>query len=82
MKMRSTGLGKTELVGDFESLEKKGDFLILHVKTTEPVRWHVRTAISAKDLLKVIKMMISGKVLKFLLFGPKKEDKELDTVDY
>jgi hypothetical protein len=81
MRMRSTGLGKTELLGEFENLEKKGDYLILHVKTTEPVRWHVRTAISPRDLLKVIKMMISGKVIKFLLFGPKNTD-EHEPLDF
>ena len=36
MLMRSTGLGKTELVADVIDLKAQGDHLILYVDTTEP----------------------------------------------
>ena len=62
--MRSPGLGKTELSGHFESLERKGGWLILHVKITDPVRWHVRVAMNFRDI-KVITQI----VFKFLFNG-------------
>ncbi len=67
MRMRSTGLGKTELVGDISQLEISGDLIILHVQTTKPVRWHVRTGVQRKDLLRLAGMFFSFSMLKYLL---------------
>ena len=41
MRMRSTGLGKTELKARIGSIEKVDDSIIFKVKTTAPVRWEV-----------------------------------------
>jgi hypothetical protein len=38
MLMRSTGLGKTELVAEINDCKAQGDHLILVVNTTEPVK--------------------------------------------
>lgn len=79
MKMRSTGLGKTELVGDMEGVSSVSNYLILSVRTTDPVRWHVRTGIDGKDLRDLIKMIFSFKVIKFVVFNifrRRKEDEE------
>ncbi len=67
MRMRSTGLGKTELVGEVNDLARLDDYLVLHVRTTEPVRWHVRTALSIGDLLQVIKLLLRPSNLFFIL---------------
>ncbi len=58
MKMRSTGLGKTELEGHFENIELDGDLLIMHVQTTKPVKWHLRSGIQRRDRLAVLKMLL------------------------
>ena len=50
MRLRSTGLGKTELIGELTGLEKVDDLLIVHVKTKKPVVWHVRTGLQRKDI--------------------------------
>jgi len=65
--MRSTGLGKTELKGDISSLEPREGLLILHVKTTSPVQWHVRAGMQRKDVLKMMTSIFNFKVLKFML---------------
>lgn len=65
--MKSTGLGRTELVGDFEGVARKGDYLILSVRTTAPVRWHVRTALSRRDAIEMLKLVMRPKVLFFFL---------------
>ena len=67
MRMRSTGLGKTELVGEVADITPAGDYLILHMRTTEPVRWHVRAAMSFGDLLKIIRLLLKPSSLLFIL---------------
>jgi hypothetical protein len=67
MRMRSTGLGKTELVGRIDDMTRAGDYLILHVGTTEPVRWHVRTAVSMGDLFRIAVLILKPSNLLFIL---------------
>jgi len=71
MKMRSTGLGETVLVGELDKITQKQDYLILHINTVEPVQWHVRAALDYRDLLTLIKLILKGPVLKFIFFGIK-----------
>ena len=68
MRFRSTGLGKTEMQAEPIGLEPVGDLLILHVKTTSPVRWHIRAGLQRKDVFKLIRFALSFKMLKYL-FG-------------
>jgi hypothetical protein len=69
MRMRSTGLGKTELIGDIDEISREGSYLVLSLRTTDPVRWHVRTGIDGKDLRILLKMIFSFKVIKFAIFN-------------
>ena len=74
MRMRSTGLGKTELVGKINDITPAGDYLILHVGTIEPVRWHVRAALNFSEMLKVLLLILKPPNLLFMLthiFRPK-----------
>ncbi len=66
MLMRSTGLGKSELVTEIDSIKRQGDYLIMEMHTTEPVRWKVRGAMSRKDLKNVLKAMLKLSVLSYL----------------
>ena len=47
MLFRSTGLGKTEMAVGIEKLDRQGYYLILSVRTTDPVVWKVRVALSS-----------------------------------
>ncbi|MFC1930361.1 hypothetical protein ACFLWE_00485 [Chloroflexota bacterium] len=38
MRMRSTGLGKIELVGEVDDLKRMGGYPILVIQTTQPVK--------------------------------------------
>lgn len=58
MLVRSTGLGRTELEGDVKSLEVKADYIIIGMKTNEPVKWHVRVAANYSDLMTITKLLI------------------------
>ena len=67
MLMRSTGLGKAELVAEIVSLKRQGDYLIMELQTTKPVRWKIRGGLSHKDLRMLLKAMMKRSVLSFLL---------------
>ena len=58
MLIRSTGLGRTELVGDVKTLDVKADYIIIGMKTTEPVKWHVRVAANYSDLMTITMLLI------------------------
>jgi len=64
---RSTGLGKAELVGEIVGIKAQGDYLIMEINTTEPVRWKVRGAVSFKDLKTLVKMMFQLSVVLYFL---------------
>jgi len=64
--MRSTGLGSTELVGEISDITKAGGYLILHMNTTEPVRWHVRAALNPREMLKIFWLMLKPSRMLFM----------------
>jgi hypothetical protein len=67
MYFRSTGLGKTQLAGKMVEMKRQGDFLVMHVDTTEPVKWRIRAAMSFGDLSTAMKACMKIAILKFLL---------------
>lgn len=60
MRIKSTGLGKTELVGHIEEIKRVDDYLVISMRTAQPVRWHVRVAITPDDLRQMIKAGLTG----------------------
>jgi hypothetical protein len=66
MLMRSTGLGKAELVAEIVSIKRQGDYLIMELQTTKPVRWKIRGGLSHKDLRMLLRAMMKLSVLSFL----------------
>lgn len=67
MLMRSTGLGKAELVAEIVGIKRQGDYLIMELQTTAPVRWKIRSGISHKDLRMLLRAMAKLSVISFLL---------------
>jgi hypothetical protein len=67
MLMRSTGLGKSELVAEIVTMKRQGDYIIMEMQTTEPVRWKIRGGLSHKDLRMIMKSMFKTSILPFLL---------------
>ncbi len=67
MRIKSTGLGKTELIGYIEGIKRVDDHLILSMRTAQPVRWHVRVALTPKDLRQMIKAGVSGANITYFL---------------
>ena len=82
MKMRSTGLGETVLLGKMDEITQVQDYLVLHVNTLEPVQWHVRASMDYNDLLTLIKLILKGPVIKFLFTAIKSRKNISHTDDF
>ncbi|MBE0479500.1 MAG: hypothetical protein IBX68_00820 [Dehalococcoidia bacterium] len=67
MLFRSTGLGKTELVGKVDTMKRQGDYLIMYVDVIEPVKWRIRASMSFKDLARVMGCCVKGSIMRFIL---------------
>jgi len=67
MLFRSTGLGKAELVGEIIEVKPQGDYLIMEIHTSEPVKWKIRGAVSFKDLRTLIKASLRLSVILYFL---------------
>lgn len=67
MIMRSTGLGKAELVVELADIKPMGDYLIMEMQTTEPVRWKVRVGLSRQDMKSLFKYLVRMSLIKFML---------------
>ena len=84
MRFRSSGLGKTELKGNMESLAPVGaDLLVYTIQTYDPVEWHLRAAMERKDIPKVLMGMLKPSVLFHVvrtLFYLKKNPKEIEDI--
>ena len=56
MRVRSTGLGKTEMICEVSSLARQNDHLIMRLRSTEPTVWHIRAALTYKDIIRMLKV--------------------------
>lgn len=65
--MRSTGLGKTELLAEIIGLKRQGDYLIMEVHTISPVLWKIRSGLSRRDLWTLIKSLMTVEIIAYLL---------------
>jgi hypothetical protein len=70
MYFRSTGLGKTELTGKVNDMQRQGDYIVMYVDIIDPVKWRVRAAFSFSDLAIIAGKMAKAAILS-LVFSPK-----------
>jgi len=82
MRLRSTGLGKTELEAKIVDTKRVDDTVIFFVDVIKPVRWHTRMAFQEKDLRALVYAIMKPASLRFiiqaLLFGKKKVNRTED----
>jgi len=67
MRLRSTGLGKTELEAKIVDVKRVDDVVIFYVRTTKPVKWRVRMAFQEQDLRSLVGAMLKPKNLRYVL---------------
>ena len=59
MRVRSTGLGSTEMVAGFHKLEPIGNgYIVMEMHATEPVKWRIRVALTGADLRRLLGLMV------------------------
>ena len=68
MRFKSTGLGPQELKGTIEDLAPAGrDLLVLHIKTYDPVEWHLKAALEPRDIFNMVKGILKPTILIYLI---------------
>ena len=70
MRFRSSGFGDDrELIGYMSDLSPVGeDLLVFHIRTTDPVQWHLRAGMQFSDIPNILKgMLLKPSVVLLLL---------------
>ena len=67
MRLRSTGLGRTELEADVIDIRKVDDLVIFFVNTTNPVKWRTRMGFQERDLRDLIFALLKPRNLMFII---------------
>jgi hypothetical protein len=82
MRLRSTGLGRTELEGEVIAIKKVDDLVIFFVNTSKPVKWRTRMGFQERDLRDLVWAIIKPGnmwfIIKAVLFGPKKNPQKVE----
>jgi hypothetical protein len=66
MRLRSTGLGRTELEAEIVNIKKVDDLVIFFVNTTKPVKWQTRMGFQERDLRNLVLALFRPKNLSFI----------------
>ena len=70
MRVRSTGLGNTEMVAGFAQLKPvENGFIIMEMHSTEPVHWKIRVALTGEDLRNLVKLTFKKPSTTFKIVG-------------
>ncbi len=67
MRIHSTGLGKGELVASQDKLIFKDGYLILGVRSTAPVHWHIRVLMDRQDVCRFVWSALKGPTFRWML---------------
>ena len=81
MRMRSTGLGKTELEATIQDVKRLDDAVVFYVNTTKPVRWRVRMVFQEQDMRVLFKAIMKPKNLLFILRSLFSDDEKVKRTD-
>jgi len=67
MRLKSTGLGATELFGDLTDMEKSMSGVLMRVKIKKPVVWRVRVFLSPHDLRAIVWRALMPRTVFFVV---------------
>jgi hypothetical protein len=79
MRVRSTGLGKTEMILRQEKIAMKNGYLMMSLRSTQPASWHIRILMDRNDVGRFLLSMIKGTIFiwlvsLFIKLGPPPSD--------
>lgn len=67
MRMRSTGLGKTELEAKITDIKRVDDVVVFSLDITRPVKWRARMVFQQQDMRGLLKAILKPKNMQFIL---------------
>ena len=67
MRVRSTGLGRTEMELGQESLTVRNGYLLLSLRSTKPVRWHIRILMDRGDVFRFGLSLLKGTIFAWII---------------
>ena len=66
MRLRSTGLGRTELEAEIVNIKKVDDLVVFFVNTIKPVKWQTRMGFQERDLRDLVLALFRLRNLSFI----------------
>ncbi len=67
MRLKSTGLGATELFGDLTDMERSMSGVLMRVKIKKPVVWRVRVFLNPQDLRAIVWRALMPRTVFFVI---------------
>lgn len=67
MRLRSDGLGKTELQAEIVGVKRVNDLVVFFVDVKKPKKWHTRMGFQQKDLRRLALLVLKPKNLLFII---------------
>ena len=69
MRLRVSGLQHVELVGEVTRLNESDGYLLMNVRLDSPVGWSATAALTHRDLMTLMKLLMRPPALRYMLFG-------------
>lgn len=69
MRMKVSGLQHVELVGEVTGLNESDGYLVMNVRLDNPVGWSAKAALTHRDLMTLLKLLMRPAALGYMLFG-------------
>lgn len=67
--MKARFIGNLEVVGQITQLKKMENWLILNIRTSTPAGWNLYAALTHKDILTMIKLMLKPSIFCYVILG-------------
>jgi hypothetical protein len=67
MRLRSTGLGKTELEGKIVDVRRIEDIVVFYMDVIKPVKWRTRMAFQESDLRSLVFAVLKPKNVRYIV---------------
>ena len=67
MRLRSTGLGKTELEAEIVDAKRIDDIVVIYINTTKPVKWRTRMGLQETDLRNLVRFVFRRNNLSYII---------------
>ena len=69
MRMKVSGLQHVELIGSVTQISESDGYLLMNVKLDNPVGWSATAALTHRDLMTLVKLLMRPSALRYILFG-------------